>query len=90
MPDPENLSRGDGPEPWRKLRELGVGWDLPLSDLAGFRRIIENCADMDQQEHLSWSMRARNYALSKMRNAEAVERNINVFRAALLNGDYAW
>jgi glycosyltransferase involved in cell wall biosynthesis len=72
--------------PWRGLPELGIGWDLPLSDIAGFRRIIENCAGMDQEEHFSWSMRARNYALSKMLSEEAVERNIDIFRAALSSG----
>jgi glycosyltransferase involved in cell wall biosynthesis len=75
--------------PWCGLRELGVGWDLPLSDPGSFREIIEHCADMDQEEFLPWSTRARNYALSKMNNTETVERNINLFRAALLNGDYA-
>jgi glycosyltransferase involved in cell wall biosynthesis len=74
--------------PWRNLRELGVGWDVPLPELHSFCEIIENCADMDQEEHLSWSMRAREYALSKMHSTEAVERNINLFRTALLNGDY--
>lgn len=33
--------------PWRDLANHGVGWDLPLDDLAGFRRIIENCANED-------------------------------------------
>jgi len=73
---------------WRRLRELGVGWDLPLSEVDSFREIIENCADMDQEEHSSWSMRARNYALSKIHGGEAVERNISLFHSVLSSGDH--
>jgi len=75
--------------PWSGLRELGVGWDLPLSDIGGFRRTIANCVDMDQGEHRFWSKRAKSYALSKMHNDEAVERNINLFHTTLLNGNGA-
>jgi len=73
--------------PWRNLQEQGVGWDVPLSEFHRFCEIIENCADMGQEEHLYWSTRAREYALSKMHSTEAVERNINLFHAALSNGD---
>ncbi|MHC1729251.1 MAG: glycosyltransferase [Syntrophobacteraceae bacterium] len=69
--------------PWSGLRELGAGWDLPLSETDGFREIIENCANMCPEEHLSWAIRARSYALSKMDSKEAVERNVNLFRSAM-------
>jgi glycosyltransferase involved in cell wall biosynthesis len=73
--------------PWHGLREMGVGWDLPLSEIDSFQEIIENCVDMDQEEHLSWSMRARYYALSKMRGGEAAEMNISLFRSVLSTDD---
>lgn len=73
--------------PWCGLRELGVGWDLPLSEPDVFRQIIEDCAEMDQEQYLPWSTRAREYGLSKIRSTEVLERNINLFHAALLNGN---
>lgn len=34
--------------PWRHLAELGIGWDVPLSDPEILRTILQECVDMDE------------------------------------------
>jgi glycosyltransferase involved in cell wall biosynthesis len=44
---------------FRRLQERHAGWDLPLSDVEGFRRALRECSAMSHQEWLSWSEGAR-------------------------------
>jgi glycosyltransferase involved in cell wall biosynthesis len=45
--------------PWRQLEFRRAGWDLPLSDVREFRRVIERCVDMDAGLFAEWSEGAR-------------------------------
>ena len=47
--------------PWRGLKERMAGWDLPLSDPDGFRRVIEEVAGFGQEEYGRWCMATRRY-----------------------------
>lgn len=68
--------------PWRGLAERGVGWDLPLADVAGFRAVIERCVAMGAEEHGAMSARARRMGMDEAQAAQALADNLAVFREA--------
>ena len=47
--------------PWRGLREKMAGWDLPLSDPDGFRKVIGEVAGFGQEEYGRWGTATRRY-----------------------------
>lgn len=38
--------------PWRNLEARGLGWDLPLDDIASFVRVVDELGSADEQAHL--------------------------------------
>lgn len=68
--------------PWRGLAERGVGWDLPLDDVAGFRAVLERCVAMTADEHAAMSARARSMGVEEAMAADAMADNLAVFREA--------
>jgi len=65
--------------PWRGLEEKGVGWDLPLDRPELFREVLQRCVDMDQDEYVKWSERAREYGLQVTKDDGVVEQNRRLF-----------
>jgi len=47
--------------PWRGLKEMRVGYDLPL-EASSFLQVVERLAGLDQQEYDEWSFSAYQYA----------------------------
>ncbi len=59
--------------PWRNLPGDRVGFDLPLDDSAGFRRVIEAFAGMDAVEFATWSKGAREHGVRHAADPRPVE-----------------
>jgi glycosyltransferase involved in cell wall biosynthesis len=68
--------------PWRGLAERGVGWDLPLDDVAGFRARLEACVAMGAEEFAAMSARARRMGIDSAGAADVVADNLALFREA--------
>jgi glycosyltransferase involved in cell wall biosynthesis len=68
--------------PWRGLQALGVGWDLPLDDEAGFRAVLRACVQMGPAEHAALSARARQVGLEWGHAHAALAENAALFHAA--------
>ena len=68
--------------PWRGLADRGVGWDLPLDDVSGFRAVLEQCVRMGPEEHAAMSARARRMGIDEAMAADALADNLAVFREA--------
>lgn len=68
--------------PWRGLEEKGVGWDLPLNKPELFRKVLQKCVDIDQEEHVKWSERTREYGMQVTRDDRVVEQNRQLFHYA--------
>ena len=64
---------------WRGLLELGVGWDIPVADEAGFAAVLQDLVDMGPEEHAALSARARAHALAFSADAGIVEANRALF-----------
>ncbi len=45
--------------PWRNLIDYGVGWDLPLEDVALWIKAFQTCIDMDDEEFVAISNKAK-------------------------------
>lgn len=58
--------------PWRDLEARGVGWDVPLDDIADFTQVFQNCIDMDEGAHSTLRETARAYGLELSRPAEVL------------------
>lgn len=69
--------------PWRRLEEQGVGWDLPLDDMSGYVRRIEEVADWSKQERSAYSARARALALDVSDDRNVLESNRRLFLDAM-------
>jgi glycosyltransferase involved in cell wall biosynthesis len=63
---------------FRNLESQNAGWDLPLDDVEGFRRVLHQCATMSPEEWLCWSEGACRLA-GKITTDEGVT---NKYRAA--------
>ncbi len=67
--------------PWHDVETLGIGWEVPLDDHAGFVRIIEKMIDMNDTDFYNLSARAHDYAVQVAHNSDALQAN----RALFLN-----
>lgn len=73
--------------PWRRLRDMGVGWDLSLDDLAGFSAAIQACVDMNQEAFSNLSSRASAFGLASGLEEAMVKPSRDLFNRALaMNG----
>jgi glycosyltransferase involved in cell wall biosynthesis len=66
---------------WRGLEARGVGWDIPLQDVDGFRRVIDHVAAMAAEEHAALSSSAAAFARAVAGDTDAVEANRQLFRS---------
>lgn len=64
---------------WRGLEEKGVGWDLPLTRKDIFRKILQKCLEMENDEYTKWSERARRYGMHVTNESITVEQNRKLF-----------
>jgi len=65
--------------PWRQLTEKKAGWDLPLDDPDGFRRVIEQIAGFDQAEYADWCMGTRRYLKDYMSGSNIKDEYLKLF-----------
>ncbi len=64
---------------WRGLEASGVGFDLPLSDDAGFDAAIHRFVEMDQDRYDEMSRNALKLAQAYLNDPEPVEDTRNMF-----------
>ncbi|NOQ45986.1 MAG: glycosyltransferase [Desulfobulbaceae bacterium] len=69
--------------PWRDLEEKGIGWDLALSKPEMFQDVLQRCVDMNDEEYVKWSERARVYGLQVSQDDKVVEQNRQLFHYAV-------
>ena len=68
---------------WRGLQAKGVGFDLPLSDEAGFDTAIRRFVEMDQQRYDEMSSNALKLAHAYLNDPAPVEDTRSMFRRCL-------
>ncbi|MBK9797953.1 MAG: glycosyltransferase family 4 protein [Holophagaceae bacterium] len=69
--------------PWRGLKELGVGRELPLEDPAAFTAALEELAALGPEEHAALRERAQAYGRERLLASEDVAATRAMFREAL-------
>ncbi|SPE35831.1 Glycosyl transferase, group 1 [Candidatus Sulfopaludibacter sp. SbA3] len=69
--------------PWRGLEALGVGWDVPLTDIERFRTAIQSCIDMHPEVFAKWAVRAYEYGFNLAKDPEIIRQNQRLFARAL-------
>lgn len=65
--------------PWRNLEALGVGWDLPLSDIEKFKEVIKEQALLDDDMRMSQRHRAKQYAKLISADKNVLNDNLSMF-----------
>lgn len=68
--------------PWRHLQELGIGWDLPLSNPGAFSSVLDELATMSRDEHRRMRETVLVWAKKKFAQKDAIDANIEMFRYA--------
>lgn len=66
--------------PWRELRKMGVGWDLPLKDIQPFREALEECVEMTEDQYHEFSARAATFSAPGAAEGDALEANASMLR----------
>lgn len=69
--------------PWRRLAKQGAGWDIPLADKEGFRRIIQRCIDMGSKEFDALSQSTREASVKLLNNEKSIVQNRLMFETIL-------
>jgi glycosyltransferase involved in cell wall biosynthesis len=65
---------------FRNLESQNAGWDLPLDDVQGFRRVLRECATMPPDQWLRWSDGARRLVTQMTTNGRITETYRGAFR----------
>ena len=68
--------------PWRNLQNLGIGWDLPLSNPDAFSAALDELATMPAEDHMHMRQNVLNWSKSKFSQRDAIEANIALFKYA--------
>jgi glycosyltransferase involved in cell wall biosynthesis len=72
--------------PWRNLERLGIGWDVPLHDVAPFAQTIETVAKMDPIARANMRERCISYSEQQTIDDDSVTLNRELFRGAVQAG----
>jgi len=66
--------------PWRDLTSKGIGWDISLQHPEQFVVAIEAAAAMDKGQYAQMSLKAREFALTQLKNPEVLEATRRLFQ----------
>jgi glycosyltransferase involved in cell wall biosynthesis len=69
--------------PWREATDGGAGWSLPLEDRDLWRRVLQQCVDMDQAEYAEMSRRARDFVEAWAQSHNRQDETMQLFNLAL-------
>ncbi len=65
--------------PWNNLESNHAGWDIPLDQPANFRKVLDQCLHMSQEEYDRYSNGALKLARSFVSNADLTAKSKNMF-----------
>jgi glycosyltransferase involved in cell wall biosynthesis len=71
--------------PWKDLKAVRAGWDLPLGEPELFRLAIEEAAEFDQAEYDKWSQATFRYVQDFVRQLTLIRDYIKLFSRRLEN-----
>ena len=69
--------------PWQKLKEKGLGWDIPLNKPEEFIKAIEAAAAMDQVEYNNHCIRAKEFSDNYISGSNLREKYAELFGSKL-------
>src|SRR5690606_30696259 len=65
--------------PWKNLQEKGIGYDIPLDDISGFHKAIEELALLDQEQYDRLSRNAFEFAKAYSQDENHLKANKELF-----------
>ncbi len=74
---------------FRDLESKHAGWDLPLDDVEGFRRVLRSYAAMSPEERHSWSDGARQLMIDRAADGRITEPYRAAFYEIIARGNTA-
>jgi glycosyltransferase involved in cell wall biosynthesis len=69
--------------PWRNLASHGAGWDLPIEDTETFRRVLQECVDMEANEYQMFRQRVARYGGEVSRDPAILDQNRSMLNLAV-------
>lgn len=71
--------------PWRNLKNLGVGWDLPLNDPDSFRKAIVESANKSSEDYINWRSIVQKFGYDIAYDPKIKNQNIAMFKSLIQN-----
>ncbi len=68
--------------PWHDLFLENAGWDIALTDVDAWRRALQTCVDMEQEQYSRMKQSVSSYLLKHLPTAEIIQANIDMFLLA--------
>jgi glycosyltransferase involved in cell wall biosynthesis len=69
---------------WRNLEMKGIGWDISLEQPEYFHDILQQCVEMDDQDYIQLSKKAKEYGQSYAKDEGKIMENLMLFKKAIL------
>jgi glycosyltransferase involved in cell wall biosynthesis len=64
--------------PWRNLRDVQAGWDLPLQE-SSFVAVLKNCYTMSADEYAAYSAAARTFGSAHANDPKHIDACYSLF-----------
>ena len=71
--------------PWVELETKKIGWDIPLENAERWKKIINQCINLDHMAYTSLSVSSRKFASEWLTNPEIEESTLNVLLYSLVS-----
>jgi glycosyltransferase involved in cell wall biosynthesis len=69
--------------PWRNVADRGAGWCLPLENRESWRRVLQQCVDMEQQTYTTFSQHAQEFVEGWVTSTDRQDELVRLFDFAL-------
>jgi glycosyltransferase involved in cell wall biosynthesis len=69
--------------PWLNLDKAGIGWDLPLDNMAEFVDKIHLSAQLSNKLRIEWRKRVRSFALDQSTDPDILAAHRSLFLSTL-------
>lgn len=72
--------------PWRKLERDGIGWDININNTEEFKKTLQECISMNQEEYNIICSKASEYGIKHVTENNLSKKYLTMFQKSALKG----
>ena len=65
--------------PWRNLKKKNIGWDIPLDDVQGFKKVLQSCVEMENFKYQKMAKDAYSFCENYLQDNTHLRMNKALF-----------